>query len=527
MIYLCYDLKGIQSYIFQIPRLRYIVGGSIVVDRFDREIVPERVGAAGARLLFAAGGKGAVACDDDAGADRVRDALVGAAREHGLAISFGRAADFAEAAHCASELYPALPDGEALDGPPCPVSGCYPVPDAEREHAWVRGRLHERGEALRDRLERRVLDGLDLGVVGLVADNGRFFHEVDREAPVGAEPRAAFEGLGGRGRWAVVTMDGNDMGAQFTAATEAFTRAEDLVEWIDRMSQALDDCSLAAAQAGCAAVVRDWAHHANNRLDRATLDGRQVVLPLRPLVVGGDDLIVLCHAHHAMAFVRAACERFAERAAEHEISSDAAGGSGLWLATGGRITISAGILYCGDALPLHAAVPYAESLLASAKGRGRSAAQAGVPSPACVDFESVTESMLDTPTARRHRELTFRDADLAGNGTPPPSVRLTRRPFTLTELDDVQVLADSLANVPRSVLHRLLPGLRAGLHDRRLFTARLGKRQSELARLLAETASDAPEGSRWRVGPGGDRATDVLDAVLLAEEAHRGVEARL
>ena len=33
--YLCYDVKGIQSFIFKIPKLKYIIGGSALVDIFD------------------------------------------------------------------------------------------------------------------------------------------------------------------------------------------------------------------------------------------------------------------------------------------------------------------------------------------------------------------------------------------------------------------------------------------------------------------------------------------------------------
>ena len=38
--YVCYDLRAIQSYIFRVPKLKYIVGGSALVDRFDRVLVP-------------------------------------------------------------------------------------------------------------------------------------------------------------------------------------------------------------------------------------------------------------------------------------------------------------------------------------------------------------------------------------------------------------------------------------------------------------------------------------------------------
>lgn len=35
--YICYDIRGIQQYIFSIPQLQYIIGGSLVITAFDRE----------------------------------------------------------------------------------------------------------------------------------------------------------------------------------------------------------------------------------------------------------------------------------------------------------------------------------------------------------------------------------------------------------------------------------------------------------------------------------------------------------
>ena len=89
--------------------------------------------------------------------------------------------------------------------------------------------------------------------------------------------------------------------------------------------------------------------------------------------------------------------------------------------------------------------------------------------------------------------------------------------------------------LPGSILHQLLPGLRTGFHDRQVFRYRLGKRHGKLSAALAEEEKPGekcriPEGSRWRLEDDGKdengkvkkrRTTDLLDMVLLLQEDRR------
>ena len=61
-MYLCYDIRGIQSFIFRIPKLKYIIGGSAVIDRFDRETIKNLMLPQGCERLFTGGGKGTFSC---------------------------------------------------------------------------------------------------------------------------------------------------------------------------------------------------------------------------------------------------------------------------------------------------------------------------------------------------------------------------------------------------------------------------------------------------------------------------------
>lgn len=518
MPYLAYDVRGIQAFIFAIPRLKYVVGGSALIDRFDRDTVDRLARAHGWQRVASAGGKGAFRVRDAAEAGRIQERLVTEAHGIGLDIRFGRDDDYSEAAQTTDRLFPYLPAPDELDGHPCPESGLYPVTVGER-HPVVARRLWQRGDLMTRWFERRLLLPRDpahhLLPDALQEHEVAFFHDTEPDSPGHAS-------LGKRSRWAVICMDGNDMGSQFRAmATD-----RRLADWLGDMSTALDDCAHGACVAGMRRVLEEWLRDGPD-LDQCREEG-EIILPLRPLVVGGDDITVLCDARYATSFVSAACARFSERSREHAQRARPEVGS-LWPATGDALSISAGILYAPVTLPLATAVRYAEDLLASAKQRGRREQQAGQPAPACVDWESVTEGLLDRPHTRRQRELVFLDGDLSADGAPE-RVELTRRPSTLADFEGLLRFAETeLGRVPASTLHRLLPALRAGYHDRQIFRARLGKHERALFDCLDESAAAferprRPAHGRWRrtrTENGWTRSTDLIDAVLLLQEQSR------
>ncbi|MDA1230649.1 MAG: hypothetical protein O2856_07740 [Planctomycetota bacterium] len=510
MTYLCYDIKGIQTFIFAVPRLKHIVGGSVMIDQFDRDTIPGlRVN--GATNLFAGGGKGCFRCDDSSTADLVQAKIVSAAHAVGLGVAVGQSADYSEAAQCADRFFPCLPEPNELDGHPCPESGLYPVAtgrDTGRAHRLIQNRVIQRGNLLRRRLEDRLLDNLDILQIKAqsTAGNVEFFHDISEETDEGL---CAIDALGARGRWAVICMDGNDIGLQFRKFQETQPSEAEMQEWVKEMSQSLDRCSSYAAKRGCEVVLRKWASDSEHVEDATTEDG-VVILPIRPIVVGGDDLAVLSHAQYAFDFVEEACRAFQEQSI-----IETKGSKGLWPATDGQLTLSAGVLFCPIPLPLHMAIPYAETLLASAKGEGRKHAINGKPSPACIDYETVTESMLDTVTDRRNRELRFIDGD------EDVLIELTQKPYSLDDFKELRRHAIELENVPRSIRHDLLSRLRAGAADRVTFRAQVAKRSSELNQRLDENT--------WTIATCRKtgktiRSTSLVDQVEILEEMHRSLQ---
>lgn len=533
--YLCYDIRGIQSFIFKIPRLKYIIGGSALIDRFDRTVVPDRIRVHGAQLLAAGGGKGAYRVRDAKVADELERRLMQHAHEIGVDIRFGRSHEYSEAANCASRLYPYLPAPDALEGHPCPDSGLFPVPDG-KPHRVVRRRKWSR----RDDMTRWFEDRLRLDKTSI---HPEFLdHTLAFMRNVNAEDEddqkgglAGFRALGERNRWAVICMDGNDMGRQFQAMGEAAHSSDDFIAWLEKFSGALDDCTFEACRQGIFEVLRRWASEpqvAEKIREHAFDDeGGELVVPVRPLVVGGDDITVLCHAAYATAFVQRACSSFEKYSRQLAAQERERSGIELWPRTRDHVTISAGILYCATSLPLATAIPYAHDLLSLAKGRGRERVAASpdpdtTPSPACVDFEAVTESMLDSPRARRMRELVFIDEDADGE-EHQRRIELTCRPYLVEQLCALEAGLQEL-RLPRTMLHRLLPGLCQGKSDRQVFYARLGKRNEALRRALDETKI-VEKAQRWWRGErpshwfqdSSCRRTDLIDMVILAKESHR------
>lgn len=509
--YLCYDIRGIQSFIFRIPKLKYIIGGSALVDRFDRETA-KNAAVDGAEYLYSGGGKGTYLCNSDTVASSVKEKLITKAREIGLDIRFGLDGDFEKASRDANELYAFMPE---LSGTlPCKTSGMYPVKKTDLEHEVVAKRLRDEDGKSERYFEER-LSPKDVDHVALTGKDLRFFRDVSGEGEDSSDDgKRGSTALGKRNRWAVICMDGNDMGSQLRKMTKEIKPDPDaMTTWLKAMSEALDTCTVDAAKAGISRVVAEWA--ASKDFDPKSNDGT-VVLPIRPLVVGGDDIIVLCHVSYAMTFVKEACRVFALKSRE---LNEAHSGDNLWPATGGEVTISAGVLYCPVSLPLHTAIGYGESLLASAKSRGRKEAVEGKPSPASIDWEQVTDSIIDTPSARRQRELIFKEGD--------KTIKLTTRPCTMNEYGDIEKLARDYGGasrgkkVPPTVRHRILPALKKPLSQRIAFAAQIAKNHPELAAHIADSNFEIGKGkSRWRKD-GDVMVTDVIDAMMLLEEDRR------
>jgi hypothetical protein len=496
-IYLCYDVKGIQSFIFKIPKLQCIIGGSALIDQFDRETM-KNIKQNGCEHIYSAGGKGAFVCNSLENLEELKKNIIYEAYQIGLDIQFGQEHEFYKASLKHHELYPFVPSN--LEGEPCRISGLYPVNNEKDSHDVVNKRNNNNRW-----FENRFLK--EVTVIPGLKDRQEFFRNVNANDDEQLGGKAGAEAIGFRNRWALICMDGNDMGKQFLKKQEMEPDEKKMIEWIKIMSSVLDNCSEKATIAGIQQVIREW-----HNSEKTGLDPSKIVLPVRPIIVGGDDIVILCHSSYARTFVKETIRVFNEISLEEEKKEFLRSGQNLWpaLERGKGLTISAGILYCSVSLPLHTVINYAETLLANAKQRGRK--EGCTPSPACIDWEHLTETVIDTPAARRNRESVFYDNDIK------ETIRLTKKPYTFNDFEVVEDLAKVYKKIPRSMRHKVINSIRQGYYDRLAFVAEIMKNSKSLAEHLCEYPDITK--SRWKRDDG-NRVTDVVDALLLVEEEER------
>lgn len=536
-VYLCYDIKGIQQFIFSVPRLKCVVGASGLIVAFDQWAKDKADVLDGVEAIFAAGGRGAFFCRDTPDqviAKQLEQELIEEAWSSGLDLRIGLDADFTQSLNRADRLYPYTEIDESSQAEPCAMSGLWPViPGAgEGPNHDIHPLIWERVERSRsDELGQWILDGWKEG--GWLPRQLHGFelqflknvspHLDDSEAEH-AEAKVAQMALGRRNRWAVIAMDGNDMGRQFLAFEDVGKDADGKLAWLKQTSQALEDCTHRAFFAALSRTIEHWANEVES--SGGTFEGycvpdsNRLVLPFRPLVLGGDDVTMLCHPSYAMAFVEEMAITFRKTSRTSVVEP-------RWPATDGELTMSAGILYAKVSFPLHMAIPYAERLLESAKRQfrarpGTRETDAKTPTPAAVDWDTITDTLVEDPEVRRRRELCFRDDEIKVD------VQLTQRPYLIESDDQTRSLKALFglkrdldkAGIATSVLARILPSLQRPWSERVAFVASIAKRHPLLMEHLWEDGGTLGQG--WtKDAENTCRSTGLPDALLLLEEEHR------
>jgi hypothetical protein len=220
--------------------------------------------------------------------------------------------------------------------------------------------------------------------------------------------------------------------------------------------------------------------------------------PLIPLMLGGDDLLLVCRAEIALPFVVTLCEALAELQREDS--------------AGFNLTLGVGVVIAKHTIPIHRLHEVAERLAGSAKRRFRGLREAGTPR-SVVDWAVYTTSWVDDleETRRRHwlrgggqdpRVLSQRPIDVLGNG--------------LHSLQGLVEGAKKLQNAPRSQLRHLVDQLTRGRSLAELAFAELSP---EARAALGEAGVKA----LWRRADGnGPWLTELLDLVEIAEIARLG-----
>jgi hypothetical protein len=566
-VFVAYKVRAIQKYITLAPGLKYVIGGSSLIDQFG-----EKAGRFQAESSAAGKGHFEVPTEEDA--KQVVDVLRAEARGFGMDLAIGVGAHLPVVLKNQNKLYPFLPSKEDREGYPCRASAAFPTkggkPDNRFQgvHETLRRRVEDQqGSKVRDLLETRLIEALeqhrDLPVA--LADYDKLFFSTlskgadgdgDEEKNAPHPPAQGSGALGRRNRWAVIRMDGNQIGSHFVKLNTPEGDSEERQALAQRylgMSKALEERTQQAVVEGLAKALGRWCQYFPKQVEEARFSpevdgGRQrIVLPFRPLVLGGDDLTLLCHPSLAMDFVHTVIEEFGRHRGEEH----------LWPETRGDLSISAGVLFCAVTYPLHSAIEFAEELLQSAKFLGRLHPEKGRPPRPAIDWESVTEGLIDHPAARRQRELFFYDRDLPLQDAPAEReprhhvlVKLSKRPYLLSQWPKLEewrkllhpmsqgisrdknrtkgegenednTASEDSSDTARGLIHDLYTYLRKPHYDRVVWLAKIRKNHPKLVSRLEEDL--APWGLFETPDYPDKKVLDssVLDAALLAREEIR------
>jgi hypothetical protein len=241
--------------------------------------------------------------------------------------------------------------------------------------------------------------------------------------------------------------------------------------------------------------------------------------PFQLLMLGGDDLLLLCRARFALRFLVAyarglQCLGLADTEGDDQRP----------------LSIGAGVVIARPSVPFHRLHALAEDLAGSAKRLDRATNPTNPTGPgvSVVDWMVFSESWADEVAAVRRREAQVRYRLADGH---EEWLALTGRPYRILrpqqgEADSLEALREDAARLPgaaRSQLRQIVLDLRRG---RRWAELRWQELPRDTRAALARAGVEAP----WRgLGqqPLGDRTADryltrVVDLVELSEFAYLG-----
>jgi len=366
----------------------------------------------------------------------------------------------------------------------------------------------------------RDLKGRTRDIIGLLRHQlpGR-----DLQPPVDLDDLCGPDDEGRRDYLAVIHADGNRVGLRYARFCDRYRKGEDPSVKIDG-----DDSAQTAGRGDDYLSLEGFgeAFYYSMRVAvrSAVLDALKETFagfqgtnrPFQLLMLGGDDLLLLCRARFALRFLVAYARGLRSIGLADTEGDDPR-----------PLSIGAGVVIARPSVPFHRLHALAEDLAGSAKRLDRATGADG-PGVSVVDWMVFSESWADEVTAVRRREakVCYRLAD--GN---EEWLALTGRPYRILrpeqgEEDSLEALLDDAAHLPgaaRSQLRQITLDLYQG---RRWAQLRWHELPEETRAALQQAGVTAP----WRYlgqQPLGDRTasrfvTRLADLVELSEFAYLG-----
>jgi len=246
------------------------------------------------------------------------------------------------------------------------------------------------------------------------------------------------EDITGKNDWiAVIHADGNGLGQivqQIGTSAAVFKK----------FSSTLNECTLASAQSAFNKVK----YHFENK--------NEDVIPIRPIVLGGDDFTVICRASFAVEYVEAFLKEF-ESSTKERLTKLANEFNGILNINQKEIlqkglTACAGISFIKSSFPFYYGYNLSETLCTQAKKEAKEINQQLAPS--CLMFHKVQDSFVEDYSSIEKRELTIEDISFkfgpyyterqSGVWKDRWTIDDLTRDFTLMESKDGQAVKSNL-----------------------------------------------------------------------------------
>lgn len=189
---------------------------------------------------------------------------------------------------------------------------------------------------------------------------------------------------------AVIHADGNNMGLALQKLGD-YTIDQQGQEYINlfrEFSQAIDISTKNAANRAYLETIKNVALKPND------------IIPFRPIVVGGDDLTVVCRGDIALPFTKLFLQYFED---ETKVNFKSIAEKVLFLKNG--LTACAGIAYIKESYPFHYGCQLAETLCGEAKKAAKEGLDEEKVTPSCLMFHKVQASFVEDFTTIKEREL--------------------------------------------------------------------------------------------------------------------------
>lgn len=394
---LTFEVKSIQAFIFASGRLRDAIGASELIDLLTNEDAPgnllDAVLAASqtredVEFSRRAGGAFYAFSHTPEPLDRFASLWTLAVQQRAPGLEFvlgrGKGDSYPDAFSNAQKDARSLSSRER---------GTYPFASPVTLRSRRTGRAavtHDPKDGGVDATVRSIKSYADLSQAGFIdrytpLDSHLTWRDWPRNLDTDAPDDESFPFLDEDRNIAVIHADGNGMGQILIRMGEAVRNDP---ETYPRIYQTFSK-----------AIERSTRHAAR----RATLD---VLLPARkngerlaarPILLGGDDVIVLVRADLALAYVRSFACAFEEESRRQLAELSRYGVTGL----PGHMTMGFGVAFVAANQPFAAAVKLAESIMSYAKSRAKesvpersdSASRASSMPPSSVAFFRLTASM--------------------------------------------------------------------------------------------------------------------------------------